>query len=93
MHGTRWWTFVGSMSMMRPRPVVASPKAPIFTACCFLHTNFARGSPTISGTDYYDLLRATVRAPAGKPPPSLVDSGAGLPPPVGTCGTNCPKFP
>ena len=72
--------------------VVASPKDAIFSACCFMHTNFARGSPTIGGTDYYDFLRAAVRAPAGKPPASLVDAGAGLPPPVGTCGTNCPKF-
>ena len=47
--------------------VVETPKDTIFSACCFMHTNFARGSPVVGGSDYYDFMTATARAPAGHP--------------------------
>ena len=70
--------------------VVQSSKDSIFSVCCFMHTNFARGSPTIEGVDYYDLLGRSARAIVnGSPlPSSLVDRCAGL-----QCGENCPQFP
>lgn len=77
-------------STLHADAVVKFSRHSIFSVCCFMHTNFDRGSPTIQGVDYYDMLSSAADAARRgvAPPVSLVDTCPGL-----QCGTNCPKFP
>ena len=74
------------------KAVAKNPKDRIFSPCCFMHTNFDRGSPTISGLDYYDLLtQAALDVQGGATRlsgKSLVDGCDGF-----QCSTACPQYP
>jgi len=69
--------------------VVESKTATIFSVSCFMHTNFDRGSPTVDGTDYYNMLYSAAHAvlDGTSLPESKVDACEGIP-----CGTNCPAM-
>ena len=62
----------------------------IFSVSCFMHTDFERGSPTVDGMDYYDMLYLAANAVlhGTSLPESRVDTCDTIP-----CGTHCKPFP
>lgn len=70
--------------------LAAYPARTIFSACCFMHTEFDRGVPLVEGIDYYDMLYMSASAILIESdlPKGVVDTCEGL-----QCGTQCPPFP
>eukprot|EP00656_Telonema_subtile_P055864 TRINITY_DN8785_c0_g1_i3.p2 TRINITY_DN8785_c0_g1~~TRINITY_DN8785_c0_g1_i3.p2 ORF type:complete len:313 (-),score=69.39 TRINITY_DN8785_c0_g1_i3:245-1183(-) len=66
--------------------IAASPKDSIFSSCCYLHTGFNRGQPTIDNSDYYQAISAVAQNKHRRV--HLLDDCEGL-----QCGSNCPPFP
>ena len=70
--------------------VVEKKTSTIFSVSCFMHTDFERGSPTVDGMDYYDMLYLAANAVlhGTSLPESKVDTCNTIP-----CGTHCKPFP